>query len=102
MASDNPYQSPKTQSPPAPKTRSAGKMIFGILLLVGMVPASAVAFLCCCLAGVAAAERPGHPGPDQALSVGMVAGTIGGLLTLVLMLWGGIWLIRRSKRPPNV
>ena len=101
MASDNPYQPPKTQSPPAPKERSTGKVIFGILLLLGMVPAAAVAFFCCCLAGVAAAERPGQPGPDQAMTVGIVTGSIGGLLTLALMLWGGIWLIRRSTRLPS-
>ena len=99
MASDNPYQSPKTQSPPAQKKRSTGKLVFGVILLIGMVPASAVAFFCCCLTGVAAAERPGQPGPDQAMNVGMVAGSIGGLLTFGLMLWGGVRLIRRSGGP---
>lgn len=101
MPSENPYESPKSQSPPAPKKRSTGKLVFGVLLLLGMVPASAVAFFCCCLAGASAAERPGQNG-DVAMTAGMIAGSIGGLLTLGLMLWGGIWLIRRSSRPPTV
>jgi hypothetical protein len=95
MSSDNPYQAPKTTSPPAPK-RAPGRLMFGILLLIGMVPASAIAFFCCCLAGVAAAERPGQPGPDQTFTVGMLAGAVGGLVVFVLMLWGGIRMIRRS------
>src|SRR4051812_32253290 len=99
MASDNPYQSPRSQSPPAPK-RSRARMTVGILLLIGMIPASAAAFFCCCLAGASAAERPGQGG-DTSMTIGMVAGSIGGLLTLVLMLWGGIVMIRRSKQPPS-
>jgi hypothetical protein len=100
MASDNPYQSPKTQSPPAPKKRATGKLVFGILLLIGVVPASAIAFFCCCLAAATATERGGGNG-DAAISTGMAVGGIGGLLTFGLMLWGGIVMIRRSKQPPR-
>lgn len=98
MASDNPYQSPKTQSAKAPK-RSGGRLMVGVLLLIGMIPASAAAFFCCCLAGAAVVERPDQIGDGE--TAGMITGSIGGLLTLVLMLWGGIAMIRRSKQPPS-
>ena len=75
-------------------------MTVGILLLIGMIPASAVTFFCCCLAGATAAESAGQRW-DAPMTTGMVAGSIGGLLTLVLMLWGGIVMIRRSKQPPS-
>lgn len=101
MPSDNPYESPKTQSPPAPTNRSPGKLVFGILLLIGMVPASAAAFFCCCLAGVMAVEDTSKPGPDQALAVGFGARSVGGVAVLLLMLFGGIAMIRRANRPPN-
>jgi hypothetical protein len=101
MSNDNPYDPPKTDAPGSkPRRYSAGRLIVGILLLVGMVPASAVAFFCCCLAGVMASENPGQPGADQALNVGMVTGSIGGIAAFALMLWGGIVMIRRSQRPP--
>jgi hypothetical protein len=97
MASDNPYQSPKTQSPAA--KRSGPRLVIGILLLIAMVPSSAIAFFCCCLAGATAANPAANPGDAE--SAGLAAGAIGGLTAFVLMLCGGIWLIRRSRRLPS-
>lgn len=103
MPDDNPFQSPQTTNAPAKvfPRYSAWRMAVGVLLLVGMVPASAVAFLCCCLAAVAAAERPGQPGPEAALTAGVIAGLVGGVVAFALMLMGGIYLIRRSKQAPT-
>jgi hypothetical protein len=100
MSSGNPYESPKTQSHAAPKTASTGKLVCGILLLIWMVPASAVAFFYCCNAGAKVAARP-EQGWNAGAEAGMIAGSIGGLLTLALMLSGGIIMIRRSKQPPT-
>lgn len=103
MSHDNPYQAPRTESAPAknPPARSAWRMTVGILLLVGMAPASAAAFFCCCYAGVAATEGPGGRELDSAITTGLVAGSVGGLLAFGLMLWGGIAMLRRSKRTIN-
>jgi hypothetical protein len=93
MASDNPYQSPKTQSPAA--KGSGPRLVIGILLLIAMVPSSAIAFFCCCLAGATAVNS------GDAESAGLAAGAIGGLTAFALMLCGGIWMIRRSRQPPT-
>ena len=98
---DNPYQSPKTQSPPAPKRGSGGRLVFGILLLVGMVPASAIAFFCCCLAGMAAVEQPAGAETDATITTGMLAGSVGAVLAFGLMLWGGIRMIQRPRQLPS-
>jgi len=97
---ENPYLPPKAPSAtpfPPPRPLKAGPYVMGILLLVGMIPASGVAFFCCCLAGLAVTDGPPRGGVDP-FTIGLIFGTVGGLLVFVGMLAGAIWLVRRANR----
>jgi hypothetical protein len=67
------------------------------LLLVGMLPASAIAFFCCCTVVVQLVPTS-PPALVPNLEWGLPFGAIGGLVVFGLMLWGGVSLLRRTKQ----